>query len=270
MIARLREVCPARRGFDRGPQRRTAVAGMLDAAPRRILVAGVGRCRGVTMMVAGPRPLLLAGPPASAGETDGTDAEPASPADWERACIEDGEPTVHPETAGNLDAADAESRSAVGGQFHEGLLCRPGNRRAHPAPRPHQAPHAALCGACRAPFLRPGSALYSGDAQAAQVVAACDAPGAVELLAVTDLRFCSDLLGHRSPAARNLRRAYPGTDAWVGADRLIACGSLSACLSCGNNSTSRMLGESVSSITRRSMPTPSPAAGGMPYSSARI
>ena len=30
--------------------------------------------------------------------------------------------------------------------------------------------------------------------------------------------------------------------------------------------TSRMEGESVSSMIRRSMPTPSPAAGGMPYS----
>ena len=39
---------------------------------------------------------------------------------------------------------------------------------------------------------------------------------------------------------------------------------------CGNRITSRMLGESVSSITRRSMPMPQPAVGGMPYSSARM
>ena len=38
----------------------------------------------------------------------------------------------------------------------------------------------------------------------------------------------------------------------------------------GNSRTSRMDGESVNSMTRRSMPTPSPAAGGMPYSSARM
>ncbi|WP_422917496.1 glutaminase [Salinicola tamaricis] len=37
----------------------------------------------------------------------------------------------------------------------------------------------------------------------------------------------------------------------------------------GNSSTSRIEGLSVSSITRRSMPMPSPAVGGMPYSSAR-
>jgi hypothetical protein len=40
--------------------------------------------------------------------------------------------------------------------------------------------------------------------------------------------------------------------------------------SCGNSSTSRMLGESVSSMTRRSTPIPRPAAGGMPYSRARM
>ena len=38
----------------------------------------------------------------------------------------------------------------------------------------------------------------------------------------------------------------------------------------GKRITSRMLGESVSSITRRSMPMPQPPVGGMPYSSARM
>ena len=42
-----------------------------------------------------------------------------------------------------------------------------------------------------------------------------------------------------------------------------------SCLSSGKKITSRMDGESVSSMTRRSMPMPSPAAGGMPYSRAR-
>src|SRR6185312_12768867 len=40
-------------------------------------------------------------------------------------------------------------------------------------------------------------------------------------------------------------------------------------LSCGNRTTSRIDAASVSSITRRSMPMPSPAVGGRPYSSAR-
>ena len=38
---------------------------------------------------------------------------------------------------------------------------------------------------------------------------------------------------------------------------------------CGNSRTSRMDGELVYSMTSRSTPKPSPAAGGMPYSSAR-
>ena len=38
----------------------------------------------------------------------------------------------------------------------------------------------------------------------------------------------------------------------------------------GNSSTSLMDGESVSNITRRSMPIPSPAVGGRAYSSARM
>ena len=40
--------------------------------------------------------------------------------------------------------------------------------------------------------------------------------------------------------------------------------------SAGNRITSRMLGLSVSSIISRSMPTPQPPVGGMPYSSARM
>jgi hypothetical protein len=38
---------------------------------------------------------------------------------------------------------------------------------------------------------------------------------------------------------------------------------------CGNRITSRMLAQSVSIMIRRSMPIPSPAVGGKPYSSAR-
>ena len=38
----------------------------------------------------------------------------------------------------------------------------------------------------------------------------------------------------------------------------------------GNSMTSRMDGLLVSSMTSRSMPTPSPAVGGRPYSSARM
>ena len=43
-----------------------------------------------------------------------------------------------------------------------------------------------------------------------------------------------------------------------------------ALLISGNRMTSRIDGLLVSSITSRSMPTPSPAVGGRPYSSARM
>ncbi len=44
----------------------------------------------------------------------------------------------------------------------------------------------------------------------------------------------------------------------------------SSLFSCGKRITSRIEGLSVNSITSRSMPMPSPAAGGIPYSSARM
>ena len=40
--------------------------------------------------------------------------------------------------------------------------------------------------------------------------------------------------------------------------------------SCGNRITSRIVCESVNNIASRSMPTPTPPAGGMPYESARM
>jgi hypothetical protein len=39
---------------------------------------------------------------------------------------------------------------------------------------------------------------------------------------------------------------------------------------CGNRMTSRIDGESVKNITSRSIPTPRPAVGGIPYSNARM
>lgn len=53
---------------------------------------------------------------------------------------------------------------------------------------------------------------------------------------------------------------------------LVGCAtdSYASLRNAGNRITSRMLGLSVSNIMSRSMPTPQPPAGGMPYSSARI
>ena len=55
-----------------------------------------------------------------------------------------------------------------------------------------------------------------------------------------------------------------GTASEIFAGRAQASGRM-----CGKSMTSRIEGESVKNITRRSIPTPRPAAGGMPYSSAR-
>jgi len=172
-----------------------AVAGMLDPSPGGSWSPAETTLAGLTMMVAGARRLLLVGSPAALQMPMG-DADRASSGDWDRACIEDGEPTVYPETAGNwipqmlnLDLLSAVSftkgcyvgQEIVARTQHLGRLKRRMLRYAGPA------------GASFAP----GQALYSVESPAAQVVASCDGPRGVELLAVTELRFCSDLLGAR-------------------------------------------------------------------------
>ena len=172
-----------------------AVAGMLDTAPGGSWSQAAAAAAGVTMMVAGARRLLLVGSPASLERVMG-DADRASSGDWDRACVEDGEPTVHPETAGNwipqmlnLDLLSAVSftkgcyvgQEIVARTQHLGRIKRRMLRYAGPA------------GAS----FSPGQPLYCVESQAAQVVASCDGPDGMELLAVTELRFCSDLLGAR-------------------------------------------------------------------------
>src|SRR6266568_1902824 len=56
----------------------------------------------------------------------------------------------------------------------------------------------------------------------------------------------------------------------IGHERERAAAAYASGLSCGNRITSRIDGLSVNNMTSRSMPTPSPAAGGIPYSSARM
>jgi folate-binding protein YgfZ len=172
-----------------------AVAGVLGALPGGAWSQADTAAAGVTVMVGGPRRLLLLGPPASL-EWVLHDAHRVSPGEWERACIEDGEPTIYPETAGiwipqmlNLDLLAAVSftkgcyvgQELVARTQHLGRLKRRMLRYAGPA---------------GTSFL-PGQALYGGDSHAAQVVAACDGPGGTALLAVTELRCCGDLLGAR-------------------------------------------------------------------------
>lgn len=169
------------------------VAGMLIVSPADSLSQTEAETAGVAVMVAGSRRLLLAGPPASLEWVlHGTDR--ASPVDWERACIQDGEPTVYPESAGhwipqmlNLDLLSAVSftkgcyvgQEIVARTQHLGRIKRRMMRYAGPAGAPHP----------------PGLTLFSGDTRAAEVVTACDGPHGMELLAVTDLRYCGDLLG---------------------------------------------------------------------------
>ncbi|MSQ92704.1 MAG: folate-binding protein [Gammaproteobacteria bacterium] len=171
-----------------------AVAGMLDAAPGGNWSQAMGAA-GVTMLVAGPRRQMLVGSPLSMAAVC-NDANQAASDDWERCCIEDGEPAVHPETAGNwipqmlnLDLLSAVSftkgcyvgQEIVARTQHLGRIKRRMLRYAGPA----------------AAVFRPGQALYSDQSQAAQVVASCNGPRGMELLAVTELRYSGDLLGSR-------------------------------------------------------------------------
>lgn len=172
-----------------------AVAGMLDRSMEGSWSQAAAAAAGVTMMVAGARRLLLVGPPASL-EMVMRGVERVSPANWDRACIEDGEPTIYPETAGlwipqmlNLDLLAAVSftkgcyvgQEIVARTQHLGRIKRRMLRYAGPA------------GASFAP----GQPLYCGELRVAQVVASCNGPLGVELLAVAELRFCSELLGAR-------------------------------------------------------------------------
>src|SRR5581483_9145030 len=89
------------------------------------------------------------------------------------------------------------------------------------------------------------------------------------LRALGAVRQTSGVAEIDEPLPRQLRRKgledREAADAGIeDADRRIHSGRM-----CGKRMTSRMEGESVKNITSRSMPTPRPAVGGIPYSSAR-
>lgn len=171
------------------------VAGMLDAAPGEAWSQAKAAAAGVTMLVASPRRQLLVGSPRKLAAVVG-DGDQVPAADWERSCIEDGEPAIHPETAGNwipqmlnLDLLSAVSftkgcyvgQEIVARTQHLGRIKRRMLR--------YEASSAAA--------FRPGQLLYSGESQAAQIVTSCAGPRGMELLAVTDQRYYGDLLGSR-------------------------------------------------------------------------
>ena len=140
-------------------------------------------------------------------------------------------------------------------------------------PRRDQATHVSLRSA-RARRPRRERASLAGDQHAGDVVDAAATQHGCELLAVISLAHAnSDCAGARRriqgvalqklplPSCRE-RRASARLTSRLRLDYV--SGRMY-----GNSSTSRIDGEFVNSITSRSMPTPRPAVGGMPYSSAR-
>jgi hypothetical protein len=184
---------------------RVQVAGLLDAEPDAHWSQAGAAAAGLAMMVASPRRILLAGP------RPALDAALAAiprttPGDWERASIEDGEPSVMPATAAlwlpqmlNLDLIGGVSFSKgcyVGQEIvarsqHLGRMKRRMLRYVGPPDT----------------VLQPAQALFSGETLAAQVVTSARDDAATQCLAVVELRFCSDLLG-----------AKPGGSEFVPAD----------------------------------------------------
>jgi hypothetical protein len=185
--------------------RQLQVAGLIDAEPDARWSRSAAAAAGIAMLVASPRRILLSGSPAALdaalGAVPRTDA-----ADWERACIADGEPWVLPATAAlwlpqmlNLDLIGGISfgkgcyvgQEIVARAQHLGRLKRRTLRYVGP-------PDVKLA---------PAQALFSGEALAAQVVASARDETTTHCLAVVDLRYCSDLLG-----------AKPGGSEFVPAD----------------------------------------------------
>ena len=172
---------------------RVTVAGLIGAGPDLRELPPASVAPGLTRMVANSRRLLLIGAHTTL-EASLAALPPCSAADWDRACIADGEPTLQPETAAlwlpqmlNLDLLGAVSfgkgcyvgQEIIARAQHLGRIKRRMLRYVGPA-------HAGL---------QPGHALFSGDSLAAQVVAATGDAGSTQCLAVVELRYCSDLLG---------------------------------------------------------------------------
>ncbi len=169
------------------------VAGVIDAEPDAHWSQAGAAAAGLAMLVASPRRLLLAGQRAAL-EAALAAIPRTTPEDWENNVIADGEPTLSPATAAlwlpqmlNLDLVGGLSFSKgcyVGQEIvartqHLGRLKRRMLRYIGP-------PDAALA---------PAQALFSGEALAAQVVAAARTENSTQCLAVVELRNCSDLLG---------------------------------------------------------------------------
>lgn len=181
------------------------VAGLLDAEPDARWSQQGAAAAGLAMLVASPRRILLAGRRTSLQAVLAAIPR-TTPEDWNRACVEDGEPSVVPATASlwlpqmlNLDLIGGISftkgcyvgQEVVARAQHLGRIKRRMLRYAGP----------------RGVALQPAQSLFSGGSPAAQVVAAAQDASSTQCLAVVELRFCSDLLG-----------AWPGGSEFVPAD----------------------------------------------------
>jgi tRNA-modifying protein YgfZ len=175
--------------------RELEVAGLIDAEPDARWSQAAAAASGLTMLVASPRRILLAGSRAAL-DAALTAVPRTDPGDWDRVCIADGEPWITPATAAlwlpqmlNLDLIGGVSFSKgcyVGQEIvartqHLGRLKRRTLRYLGP-------PDATLA---------PAQPLFSGEALAAQVIASARDATATHALAVVELRHCSDLLGAR-------------------------------------------------------------------------
>ncbi len=181
------------------------IAGLIDAEPDARWSQAAAAAAGLSMLVASPRRILLAGTRASLDAA--LAAVPRTgPGDWELACIQDGEPWITPATAAlwlpqmlNLDLIGGISFSKgcyVGQEIvaraqHLGRLKRRTLRYVGPADA----------------MLSPAQPLFSGETLAAQVIACARSGTTLNALAVVELRHCSDLLG-----------AKPGGSEFVPAD----------------------------------------------------
>jgi hypothetical protein len=174
---------------------RVAVAGLIDAEPDAHWSQAAAAAAGLSMMVASPRRILLAGT-RSALDIALAAVPRTTPDDWERASIEDGEPSVTPATAAlwlpqmlNLDLIGGVSFSK-GCYVGQEIVARSQNLgRIKRRMLRYVGPSDAV--------MQPAQALFSGETLAAQVVTHARDDTATQCLAVVELRFCSDLLGSR-------------------------------------------------------------------------
>ena len=175
--------------------RELEAVGLIDAEPDARWSQASAAASGLAMLVASPRRILLAGSRESLDAA--LHAVPRSdPADWDRACIEDGEAWITPSTNAlwlpqmlNLDLVGGVSFSKgcyVGQEIiartqHLGTVKRRTLRYVGPP----------------GGQLAPAQPLFSGETLAAQVAVVARDAQATHCLAVVDMRYCSDLLGAR-------------------------------------------------------------------------